>query len=72
MNTQDSLSAPSKLVLGEAALQVQPEAVISKIDLYFIADSMNTRYFMFCLVNLICKYSFIPAIQACNTFQKKL
>ena len=29
------------------------KAVISKIyfDLYFIADSMNTRYLMFCLVN---------------------
>ena len=30
-------------------------------------DNMNKRYFMFCLVNLICKYTYIPAIQASNT-----
>ncbi len=42
--------------------------------MYFIADNMNTKYFMFCLVNFM---SFVnihsfPVIQTCNTFQKKL
>ncbi len=31
---------------------------------------MNTKYFMFCLVNF--KYTSFPIIQTCNTFQKKL
>ncbi len=36
-------------------MQIKKEVVISKFtfDLYFIADNMNTKYFMFCLVNFM-------------------
>ncbi len=34
---------------------IKKKVVISKFyfDLYFIADNMNTKYFMFCLVNFM-------------------
>ncbi len=43
-------------------------------DLYFIADNMNTKYFMFWSgqLHVICKYTSFPVIQTCNTFPKKL
>ncbi len=41
-------------------------------DLYFIADNMNTKYFMFLSgqLHVICKYTSFPVIQTCNTLQK--
>ena len=43
------------------------------LDLYFIADSKYEHKIFHVFsgqLHLICKYTSIPAIQACNTFQK--
>ncbi len=46
---------PNQKKLGQYGNANKKESSDSKIyfDLYFIADNMNTKYFMFCLVNFM-------------------